>query len=129
MLGYNDEYIPSASNPLSFGMSNMTSQILSSILVNNTNPSIGPRSMDHLYIPLSFGGSHIPKMNPMVGSQPPFHPGSNPSINASGWSNQPKRQVDAYVSSFTPSSSKPILTNMFGMTNPPLSLVFPPGGV
>jgi hypothetical protein len=50
----------------------MTSQFSSSIPVNNTNPSIGPGGMAPLHIPLSFGGAHIPQMNPTVGSQPPF---------------------------------------------------------
>jgi hypothetical protein len=84
--------------------------------------------MAPLHIPLSFGGAHIPQMTPTVGSLPPFHPGSNPSLNAPGWSNQPGGQVVAYVPSFTPTSSTLILTNTFGMTNPPLSSRFPPGG-
>jgi hypothetical protein len=50
----------------------MTSQLSSSIPANNTNPSIGLGGMAPPHIPLSFGGAHIPQMNPMVGSQPPF---------------------------------------------------------
>jgi hypothetical protein len=80
------------------------------------------------HISLSFGGAHIPQMTPMTRSQPPFPPGYNLSLNAPGWSNQPGEQVVAYVLSFTPSSSTLILTNTFGMMNPPLSSKFPPGG-
>jgi hypothetical protein len=93
------------------------------------NPSIGIGGMAPLHISLSLGGAHIPQMTPTVGSQLPFHLGSNPSINAPEWSNQLGRQVVAYVHSFTPASSTLIPTNKFGMTNPPLSYVFPPGEV
>jgi hypothetical protein len=126
MPRYNAQSIPSVSNPFSFGMPNMTSQLSSSIPMNNTNPSIGPGGMAPLHIPLSFGGAHIPQMTPTVGSQPPFPPGSNPSLNAPGWSTQPGGQATSYVPSFPPSSSTPILTNTFVMTNPPLSSGFPP---
>jgi hypothetical protein len=125
---YNTQSIPIVYNPFSFGMLNMTLKLLSSIPTNNTNPSIGPRGMDPFHIPLSFGGSHIPQTTPMVGSQPPFHPGSNPSLSIPRWSNQLCGKVVAHVSSFPPSSSTPIPTNTFGMTNPPLSSVFSPGG-
>jgi len=57
-----------------------------------------------------------------------FHPWSNPGINTPVWSGQPSGQAAAYVLSFTPTSSTPILTNTFGMTNPPLSSGFTPGG-
>jgi hypothetical protein len=56
------------------------------------------------HIPLLFGGAHIPEMTPMAGSQPYFHPRSNPSLNPPGWSNQVGERVVAYVLSFTPSS-------------------------
>jgi hypothetical protein len=79
--------------------------------VSNPNTSIGLGGMAPLHIPFSFGGAHIPQMTPMVGSLPPFHPGSNPGLNAPGWSSQPGGQVVAYVLSFTPTSSTPILTN------------------
>jgi hypothetical protein len=80
------------------------------------------------HIPFSFGGSHIPEMIPTVGSIPPFHPESNLGLIAPRWSGQPSRQVVAYVPSFTPTSSTPILTNTFGMTNPHLSSGFTPRG-
>jgi hypothetical protein len=38
---YITQSIPTVSNPFSFGMPNMTSQLSSSIPVNNRNPSIG----------------------------------------------------------------------------------------
>jgi hypothetical protein len=109
-------------------MLNLTSQFASSILATNTNPSIGLGGMDPLHIKFLFGGAHIPKMTPTVGSQPPFHPKYNSSLNAPGWSGQPGRQAHAYVLSFTPTPSTSIPTNMFGMTNPPLSSIFPPEG-
>jgi hypothetical protein len=97
MPGYNSQSIPSVSNPFSFGMPNMTSQLSSSIPVTNANPSFGPGGMAPLHTPLSFGGGHIPQMNPMVGGQPPFSFGSNPSLNAPGWSTQPGGQVTSYI--------------------------------
>ena len=92
------------------------------------NLSIGLGGMAPPQIPLSFGGAHIPQETPTFGSQLPFHLGSNTSLNAPGWSNQPKIQATACVLSFTPSSSTPILTNTFGMMNPPLSFRFSPRG-
>jgi hypothetical protein len=127
--GYNAQFIPSVSNPFSFGMSNMTSQLSSSIPKNNTNSSIGLGRVAPLHIPLSFGGVHIPQTTPTAGSQPPFPHGSSPSINAPRWSNQPRRQAITYVPSFTPSSFTLIPTNTFGMINPPLSFGFPPRGI
>jgi hypothetical protein len=79
---YNTQSIPSASSHFSYGMSNLTLQFSSSIPATNTNPSIGLVGMAPPHIPLSFGGAHIPQTTPTVGSQPPFHPGSNPSLNA-----------------------------------------------
>jgi hypothetical protein len=46
----------------------------------------------------------------------------------STWINQPGGKSYSQVSSFTLTSSVPILTNTFGMTNPPLSSRFTPGG-
>jgi hypothetical protein len=65
-------------------------------------------------------------MTPTLGGIPPFNLGSN--LVSSGWSNQPGGQATAHISSFTPTSSVSILTNMFGMTNPPLSSGFTPRG-
>jgi hypothetical protein len=126
--GYNSQSIPSVSNPFSFGMPNMTSELSSSSPTTNANPSFGLGGMAPLHALLSFGGGHIPQTNPMVGGQPRFYSGSNPSLNALGWSTQSGRQVTSYIPSFTPSSSMPIPTNTFVMTNPPLSSGVPPGG-
>jgi hypothetical protein len=117
-----------ASIPFSYGMSNITSQFSSSIPATNTNPSIGLGGMAPLHIPFSFGGAHIPQTTPTVGIQPPFHPGSNPSPNAPRWSGQLSGEAHVYVTSFTPTPSKLIPANKFGMTNPPLSSGFPPRG-
>jgi hypothetical protein len=126
--GYNTQSIPTASSPFSYGMPNITSQFYSSIPTMNTNPSIGLGGMAPLHIPFSFGGAHIPQRTPMVGSQPPFLLGSNPSLNAPRWSVQSGGQAHAYVPSFIPTPSTPIPTNTFGMVNPHLSFGFPPRG-
>ena len=60
MPGYNSQSIPLVSNPFSFGMPNMTSQLSSSIPMANVNPSFGPVGMAPPYALLSFGGGHIP---------------------------------------------------------------------
>jgi hypothetical protein len=112
--GYNIQSIPTKSIPFSYGMPNFTLQFSFSISASNPNTSIGLGGMAPLHILASFVGSHIPQMNPMVGILPPFHPRSNPSLN---------------VPSFTLTSSTPIPTNMFGMTNPPLSSIFTLRGV
>jgi hypothetical protein len=126
--GYNVQSIPMASSPFSYGMSNFTSQFSTSIPASSLNTSIGLGGTTPPHTPFSFGGTHVPQMTPTVGGFPPFNPGSNPVPNASGWSNQPGRQATAYGPSFTPTSSVPILTNTFGMTNPPLSSGFTPRG-
>jgi hypothetical protein len=46
----------------------------------------------------------------------------------SGWRNQPGGHASTQVSSYNPTSLVQILTNTFGMKNPPLSSRFPPGG-
>jgi hypothetical protein len=107
-------------------MSNLTSQFSPSTPATNATPSIGHGGMAHPHIPFSFVVSHIPQMTPTVGIEPPFHPRSNPSLNAPGWSGQLGEQDHAYVLSFTPTPSTSILTKMFGMMNPPLSSGFPP---
>jgi hypothetical protein len=55
-----------------------------------------------------------------------FNPGSNPL--ASGWNNQPSGQASTQVLFYTHNSSVLIPTNMFGMTNTPLSSRFTPRG-
>jgi hypothetical protein len=121
MLGYNSQSIPSVFNPFPFGMSNMTSQLSSSISTTNANPSVGLGGISPPHVHLLFGGGHIPQTNPMIGGQPPFSSGSNPSLNAPRWSAQPGGQVTSYISSFTPYSFMTIMTNTFIKANPPLS--------
>jgi hypothetical protein len=125
---YNIQSIPPTYSPFSYGMPNFTLQFSSSIPTSNPNTSIGLGGMAPSHTPFSFGGGHIPQMTPIVGGLPPFHPRSNPSPHALGWSGQPGRQDVAYSPSFTPTSSTPIMTNTFGMKNPPLSFRFTPGG-
>jgi hypothetical protein len=124
--GYNVQSIPMASSPFSYGMSNFTAQFLNSIPAAGPNASIGLGGSTPPYTPFSFGGSQIPQMTPNMGGVPAFNSGSNPP--ASGWSNQPGRQALAQVPSYIPTSSAQIPTNTFGMTNPPLSSGFQPGG-
>jgi hypothetical protein len=126
--GYNTKSIPIASSPFSYVMPNFTSQFSYSIPTSNLNTSIRHGGMDPPHIPFSFGSAHIPQKSPTVGILPPFHPGSNPGLNALGWSGQPSRQVVSYCSSFTPTSSMLILPNTFVMMNPPLSSIFTPRG-
>jgi hypothetical protein len=125
-LGYNIHSILMASSPFSYGMSNFTLQFSNSIPVVGPYSSIGIGGKTPPYNSFSFGGSQIPQINPTMGDIPCFNPRSNPI--ASGWSNQPARQVSTQVPSFTLTSSMLILTNMFGMMNPPLSSRFTPRG-
>jgi hypothetical protein len=117
--GYNVQSILMASSPFSYGMPNFTSQFLNSIPAIGPNDSIGIRGSTPPYTRFSFGGSQIPKMTPNMGGIPTFNLGSNPPT--SGWNSQ-------QVLSYNATSSMQILTNTFGMTNPPLSSGFQPGG-
>jgi hypothetical protein len=72
------------------------------------------------YTPFLFGSSHVPQVNPNVGSVPFLNPGSNPST--ARWNNQDGRQVPPYI----PIPSMPNLTNNFGIMNPLQSFGFPP---
>jgi hypothetical protein len=108
-------------------MMNFTSQFSSSIPTSNLNISIGLWGMTPSHTPFLFRGTHIPQTNPTIGGFPPFHLESNPGPHALGWSDQPGEKAAAYGLSFTPTSSTPIPTNTFGMTNPPLSSGFTPG--
>jgi hypothetical protein len=125
-LRYNIQSIPIASSPFSYGMPNFTSQFSSSIPTSSLNTSIGLGGMAPPHTPFSFGGAHVPQTTPTVRGLPPINPESNASPDSFGWSNQPGRQATSYDPSFTPTSSIPILTNPFGMTNPPLSSGFTP---
>jgi hypothetical protein len=124
--GYNVQYIPMASSPFSYGMPNFTSQFSNVIPVVGPNASIGIGGTTLPYTSFSFGGSQIPQMIPNMGGIPAFNPGSNPL--ASGWNNKPGGQASTQVSSYTPTSSVSILTNMFCMRNSPLSSGFKSGG-
>jgi hypothetical protein len=115
-----------ASSPFSYGMENFTSQFSNSISVAGTNANIGLGGTNPPYTPFSFGGTHVPQMNPTMAGIPPFNPRSNPV--ASGFGNQPHGQAISHIPSFTPTSSVLIPTNTFGMKNPPLSFRFTPEG-
>jgi hypothetical protein len=121
-LSYNVQSIPMASIPFYYGMPNFTSQFSTAIPVASPNASLGLGSTTPPYTPFPFGGSHIPQMNPNVGSVHVLNPRSNPSMD--GWNNPPGRQISPYI----PTSSVMIPTNTFGMTNPLQSFGFSPGG-
>jgi hypothetical protein len=123
---YNVQSIPMASSPFSYGMPNFTSQFSNSIPATHTNFGIGIGGENPPYTPFSFGGTHLPQTTPTMGGIPSVNLRSIPIY--SGWSNQLGGQPIAYGPSFTPTSSVSILTNMFGMTNPPLSSRFTPEG-
>jgi hypothetical protein len=89
MSSHDSQSIPSTSNPFSFGMPDMTSQLSSSISTTNVNPSFGSGGTTPPYVPFSFGGGHIPQVNPTVGGWNPLSSRPNPSFNALGWSAQP----------------------------------------
>jgi hypothetical protein len=123
-LGYNVQSIPMASIPFSYGMLKFTSRFSNSIPATGLNDSIGIGGTTPPYTPFSFGGSQIPQKTPNMGGIPAFNLRSNPPT--SGWNNQPGEQASSQVSSYNPTSSVLIMTNTFGMTNPPLSSRFPP---
>jgi hypothetical protein len=68
MLSHDSWPIPPASNPFSFGMPEMTSQISFFVSMANVNPSFGSGGMIPPYVSFSFGGGHIPQVNHIVGS-------------------------------------------------------------
>jgi hypothetical protein len=128
MPSHDSQSIPSASIPFSFGISHMTSQLSSFVSTTNVNPSFGSRGTMPPYFYFSFGGFHIPQVNPIVGGWNPPSSEPSPSFNAPGWSAQMGGQFTSYISSFIPSSSTSILMNAFIMVNPPLSSGVPSRG-
>jgi hypothetical protein len=124
-LGDNFQSIPMASSPFSYGMPNFTSQFSNSIPNVGPNSSIGIEGNTPPYTHFSFGGSQVPQTTPNMGDIPVFNPGSNPP--AFGWRNQPGGKSLAQIPSYNHTSSVQILTNTFGVMNPPLSFRFPLG--
>jgi hypothetical protein len=92
---YNVQTIPMASSPFSYGMPNFTSQFSTAIPAAGPNASFGLGGTTPPYTPFPFGGSHIPQVNPNVGSVPILNPGSNPST--AGWNNPAGGQVPPYI--------------------------------
>jgi hypothetical protein len=113
-----------ASIPFSYGMPNFTSQFSKSIPVDGMNTRIGLGDTTPPHTKFSFAGTHVPQTIPTIEGITPLNPRFN--LVVFGWSNQLGRQATAHVPSFTPTSSVSIMTNMFGMMNPPLSFVFTP---
>ena len=101
-----------ATSPFSYGMPSFTSSFSTAIPVVGHNASLGPGGTTPPYTPFPFGSSHVPQVNPNVGSVPFLNPGSNPST--AGWNNQAGRQVSLYI----PIPLVLNLTITFGITNP-----------
>jgi hypothetical protein len=121
-LSYNVQTIPMATSPFSYGMPSFTSQFSIAIPAASHYASLGPGGTTPPYTPFPFGISHVPQVNPNVGSVPFLNPGSNPSTT--GWNNQAGGQVLPYI----PIPLVSNLTNTFGITNPLQSFGFPPRG-
>jgi hypothetical protein len=109
---YNVQTIPMATSPFSYGMPSFTSQFSTAIPAAGHNASLGLGGTTPPYTPFPFGSSHVPQVNPNVGSVPFLNPGSNPST--AGWNNQAGGQVPPYI----PIPSVPNSTNTFGIMNP-----------
>jgi hypothetical protein len=107
---YNVQTIPMATSPFSYRMSRFTSQFLTAIPAIGHNA--GPWGITPPYTPFLFGSSHVPQVNPNVGSVPFLNPRSNPSMT--GWNNQDGGQVPPYIPITSVSNS----TNTFGIMNP-----------
>jgi hypothetical protein len=103
----------------------MTLQLSSSIVTTNMNPRFGSGGTTPHYVPLSFGGGHIPQVNPMVGGWNPLSFKPNPRVSVPGWSAQMSGQFASYILFVSLSSSTLILTNDFIMAHPPLSFSVP----
>jgi hypothetical protein len=122
LSSYNVQTIPMDTNPFSYGMPSFTSQFSTAIPAAGYNASLGTGGTTPPYTPFPFGSSHVPQVNPNVGSVPFLNPGSNPST--AGWNNQAGGQVLPYIPIPSVSNS----TNTFGIMNPLQSFRFPPGG-
>jgi hypothetical protein len=110
------------STPFSYGIPNLTSHFSTAIPTTGHNSSFGLRRTTPPYTPFPSDSSHIPQVNPDVGSVLVLNLGANPSTV--GWNNPVGGQVFPYI----PIPSVLILTNTFGMTNPLQFSGFPPGG-
>jgi hypothetical protein len=112
-------FSPSLCLLVHFLMVFLTSLRSSVIPTTGHETSIGLGGTTPPYTPFLFDGSHIPQMNPNIGSVHAFNPRSNPFT--ARWKTQPGRQVPSYI----PTSSVPIPTNTFGMMNSLQSIRFP----
>jgi hypothetical protein len=128
MPNHSTQSIPSATNPFSYGMPDMTSHFSSSVSLSHVNPSFGSGGMMPPYTPFSFGGGHIPQSNPTVGGWNPPSSGPNPSFTFPGSSAQMGGPSTSYISSIIPSSTMSIPMNNFIMVNLPLSSGVSSGG-
>jgi hypothetical protein len=109
--------IPWASNPFSFCIPDMSLHFPSSVLSSYVNPSFGSRSMMHPYSPFSFGGSHIPQPNLMVGGWNPPSSRPNPSFSFPRSSAQMGGPSTYYISSIYPSFAMLVPTHTFLMAD------------
>jgi hypothetical protein len=110
-LSYNVQTIPMATSSFSYGMPSFTSQSSTTIPAASHNASLGLGVTTPPYTPFPFGNSHVPQVNPNVGSVPFPNSGSNPSM--AGWNNQAGGQVLPYIPIPSVSNS----THAFGIAN------------
>jgi hypothetical protein len=115
MLNHDTQPIPWSSNYFSHGMLDMSLHLPSFVSSTYVNPSFGSRGIMPPYYPFSFGGSHIPKPNIIVGGWNIPSYGSNPSFTFLGESAQMGAHSTYYISSIYPSSSMSVLKNTFPM--------------
>jgi hypothetical protein len=113
--------IPWASNPFSHGISDMYSHFPSSISSPYVNPSFGSRGIMPTYSPFSFGGSHIPQLNIIVGGWNIPSYGSNPIFIFPGESAQMGSHSTYYIPSIYLSSTMSVPMNYFPMVDLHLS--------
>jgi hypothetical protein len=104
---YSTQSMPLASNPFSFGMSNMTSYMSSSFPTPNVDASFGSGGTSPPCNPFPFGGGHIPQSFPMMGGWNPPSSGPNPSYNFQGWNGHMGGVSTSYISFVYPSSTMP----------------------
>jgi hypothetical protein len=119
MHSYGAQLMPLASSPFSFGMSNMTLHMPSSILTSNVNASFGSRGTSPPYNDFLFGGGHIPQSFPMIEGWNLPSSTPNHSYNFQGWNGPMSSVSTSYISFVYPLSTMHVPTNDFIIENPP----------
>ena len=119
-LGIESHFVPFISNPFTFGMTNVSASIPSSILVPSSNPSVGLGCTSSPFTTYQFGGGHIPPSTPFIEGWPPPTPAPHTSVHPiMGGGGYVNIGSTTYIPPFIPSSSTPIPSNVFLMMNTP----------